>query len=108
MQNVGDPEGRQVSVVADYKRDGACPYVDQHDVTFPPKLAGWKPSPDNWEIQPVPKMTCEEFWEDTRLPTAAGDPCTYMEDDRLYVVTSCQAGDIASTERLFALEGKIK
>lgn len=106
MQNVGHPEGRTVSFVADYKKDGACPTIDPRKVRMPAELGMWMPPPDTWEKQPAPKLTCEEFQEALRLPSAGdgGDPCTYMEDDRLYGVTSPMPDDRADTSRFWGLD----
>lgn len=105
MQSVGNPEGRTVSFVADYKKDGACPYVDPHKVRMPAELGMWMPPPDTWEQQPVPKMTCEEFQASLRLPSSGdgGDPCTYMQDDELYGVTSPLPTDYPGITRFWGL-----
>lgn len=105
MQGVGNPEGRTVSFVADYKKDGACPTVDLHKVHMPAELGSWMPPPDTWEQQPVPKLTCEEFQASLNLPSAGdgGDPCTYMADDELYGVTSPKSGDWSQTPRFWGL-----
>jgi len=95
MQGMGNPEGRSVSFVVDYKKDGACPYVDLHKVQLSSELGSWMPPPDTWEAQPAPKLTCEEFQTSLHLPSSGsgGDPCTYMSDDRFYGVTSWKDGD---------------
>lgn len=95
MEEVGNNEGRTVSFVVNYKKDGACPYIDLHKVQMPKGLGQWMPPPDTWEKQPVPKMTCEEFQTAEHLPSsrAGGDPCSYMVADRLYGVTSWLADD---------------
>jgi hypothetical protein len=106
MQNVGNSEGRTVSFVANYKKDGACPYVDSRKVRMPAELGMWMPPPDAWEHQPVPKLTCEEFQEALVLPSAGdgGDPCNYMWNDLLYAVTSPMPEDRGGTNRLWELD----
>jgi hypothetical protein len=106
MQGVGNPEGRTVSFVADYKKDGACPYVDLRKVRMPAELGSWMPPPDTWEHQPTPKLTCEEFQAALALPSGGdgGDPCTYMEDDKLYGVVSPLPTDMAWTTRFWGLD----
>lgn len=105
-QSLGRPDGRLVSLIVDYKQDGACPYIDYHKVSIPKDFARWMPAPDMWENQPVPKMTCEQFQTILKLPSGSdgGDPCTYLEDDQLYAVTSALPGDTAATKRFSGLE----
>jgi hypothetical protein len=64
------------------------------------------PAPDTWQHQPVPKLTCEEFQRALKLPSSGrgGDPCTYMEDDQLYAVTSPKDGDSSYTKRFWGLD----
>lgn len=104
-QGVGNPDGRLVSFVVDYKKDGACPAVDPHKVELPKGVGSWMPPPDTWEHSPVPKMTCEEFQALLGLPSGGdgGDPCTYMDADVLYAVTSHLSGDTATTKRFWGL-----
>ena len=99
MQDAGNPEGRTVSLVANYKKDGACPTIDYRKVQMPKQLGTWTPAPDTWEKQPVPKMTCEEFQNAMRLPLTqkGGDPCTIMFDDELYGVASWLESDSTET-----------
>jgi hypothetical protein len=105
-QSLGRPDGRLVSLILDDKKDGACPYIDFHKVSIPKDFARWMPAPDLWENQPVPKMTCEQFQTVLDLPSGSdgGDPCTYLEDDQLYAVTSALPGDTAETKRFLGLE----
>jgi hypothetical protein len=103
QQEMGNPEGRPVSLVLDYKKDGKCPYINPSWVELPKKLpwdpdnylASWMPPLQSWHPQPAPKMTCEEFRDKLKLPNAenGGDPCTYMDDDVLYGVTGPLADD---------------
>lgn len=104
-QNLGNPEGRLVSFVVDYKKDGRCPQIDHHRVSIPREVGSWMPPADNWEHQPAPKMTCEEVQSLLELPPGSdgGDPCTYLEDDRLYAVTSSLPDDTAQTKRFWGL-----
>lgn len=105
QQEMGNPEGRMVSFVVNYKKDGACPDVDPHKVDLPTDVGSWMPPPDTWEHAPVPKMTCEEFQDLLTLPSAGdgGDPCTYMAEDLFYAVTSARPGDTVQTKRLWGL-----
>jgi hypothetical protein len=105
QQGMGNPEGRTVSFVVDYKKDGACPDVDPHKVNLPADVGSWMPSPDAWEHAPVPKMTCEELQNLLTLPFSGdgGDPCTYMVDDLFYAVTSSLPGDTDRTKRFWGL-----
>jgi hypothetical protein len=95
QQDVGNPEGRSVSFVVDYKKDGKCPAINPLKVSIPPDVGMWMPSPEVWEKQPVPKITCEEFQRALRLPSNGdgGDPCFDIEDDQLYVVTGARDDD---------------
>ena len=90
-QGTGNPEGRTVSFVVNYKKNGKCPYIDLHKVQLPKALGPWMPPPDTWDHQPVPKLTCEQFQAALHLPSSG--PCTYMTADRLYGVTSWKDGD---------------
>jgi hypothetical protein len=105
QQSVGNPEGRLVSFIANYKKDGKCPYVDRLKVTLPRDIGAWMPSPDAWEFQPAPKMTCEQLQATLTLPSSGngGDPCNYMYNDHLYAVTSYLDTDTANTNRMFDL-----
>lgn len=105
-QGVGNPDGRMVSFVADYKKKGSCPIVDPHKVSLPKTVGSWMPPPDTWEHQPAPKITCEAFGHSLALPRGGrgnGDPCTYMTDDVLYAVTSYLPGDTSATKRFWHL-----
>ena len=95
MQGVGNPDGRTVSFVLDYKKDGKCPYIDRLKVPLPKGLGAWMPPPETWEAQPAPMMTCAQFQAAMHLPSSdwGGDPCTYMTDTMLYGVTSWKEGD---------------
>lgn len=101
QQSLGNSEGRTVSFVVDYKKDGACPHVDPHKIVLPADAGGWMPSPDDWLPEPVPKMTCEEFQDALHLPSDTNglDPCAYMEEDELYAVTGALAKDHGPTPR---------
>lgn len=101
QQNLGNPEGRMVSFVTNYKKDGACPPVDPHKVFLPSDAGQWMPSPDNWLPEPVPKMTCEEFQNALHLPSDidGGDPCVYLTEDELYAVTGALDKDHGPTPR---------
>jgi hypothetical protein len=95
MQDVGNPEGRSVSFVTNYEKDGACPTADYRKVQIPKQLGAWMPSPDPWEEQPAPKMTCEEFENALHLSSTqtGGDVCTTMFADELCGATSWLASD---------------
>lgn len=104
-QSIGNPEGRTISFVTDYKKDGACPDVDRHKVKLHARIGAWMPPPDAWEHPPVPKMTCEEFQDQLDLPDGPnGDPCTYLEDDVLYAVGSPVPGDTDQTPRVWTFD----
>lgn len=105
QQSMGNPEGRLVSFITNYEKDGKCPYVDRLKVYLPRHIGAWMPSPDAWEAQPAPKMTCEQLQQTLTLPSSGngGDPCNYMYNDRLYAVTSHLDTDTANTNRMFDL-----
>ncbi|HEY6795309.1 MAG TPA: hypothetical protein VI248_11580 [Kineosporiaceae bacterium] len=104
-QNVGNPEGRQVSFVVDYKKDGKCPRIDLHKVALPATLGAYMPPPDTWENPPEPKLTCEQFQHLMGLPSSGdgGDPCSYMSDDRFFGVTTSLPSDTGHEQRLWDL-----
>jgi hypothetical protein len=109
-KGMGNPEGRNVSFVVDFKKDGDCPALDRAKITIPREVGLWMPSPDDWEKQPVPKFTCEQFQYLYKLPSSGsgGDPCTYMWASELYAVTSPKAGDTTvGPQRMFPL-GNVK
>jgi hypothetical protein len=101
QQDLGNPEGRMVSFVTNYKKSGACPNVDPHKIVLPSDVGTWMPFRDNWLPDPVPKMTCEEFQDVLQLPSDidGGDPCVYMTNDELYAVTGPLDSDYGPTPR---------
>lgn len=104
-QSLGNHDSRLVSFVLDYKKDGACPYIDYLKVRIPGEVGSWMPPQAAWEHQPVPKMTCENFRDLLKLLPSGddGDPCTFMENDHLYAVTSGLPEDTPQTRRLWDL-----
>jgi hypothetical protein len=104
-QSMGNADGRTISFVANYKKDGKCPDVSRHKIKLHDKIGAWMPSPDAWEDPPVPKMTCEEFQEQLDLPDGPdGDPCTYLRADVFYAVGSPIASDTAQTPRVWTVD----
>lgn len=101
QQNLGNPEGRTVSFVTNYKKNGACPHIDPHKIILSADAGLWMPSPDDWLPEPVPKMTCEEFQDALHLPsdTEGGDACAYLTKDELYAVTGALSKDRGPTPR---------
>jgi hypothetical protein len=88
-QLVGNPEGRKVALVLDYKKDGACPYIDYQRVALPKEIAEWSPNANVYYPQPAPKDRCEDWDKMMQLPAAGDDSfdsCNLMSDDHLYAV----------------------
>ncbi|HEY6793849.1 MAG TPA: hypothetical protein VI248_04110 [Kineosporiaceae bacterium] len=88
-QVVGNPEGRKVALVLDYKKDGRCPYIDYQRVALPKEIAEWSPNANVYYPQPAPKERCEDWDRLMQLPSAGDDSvdsCNLMLDDHLYAV----------------------
>jgi hypothetical protein len=105
QQNMGNPEGRLVSFVLDYKKDGDCPNIDLHKVALPANLGAYMPPPDTWENPSVPKIRCEDFQSLLKLPSPGDgqDSCNVMNRDHLYGVTNVLPGDTGATKRFWDL-----
>jgi hypothetical protein len=105
MQGVGNTEGRTVSFVMNYKKDGDCPNINPGKVRLPTEVGTYMPSPGSWYRAPVPKMTCEEFQAAELLPWAGdgSDVCTTMWESELYAVTSPLNGVWSDKDRFYGL-----
>jgi len=88
-QLVGNPDGHKVALVLDYKKDGACPYIDYQRVFLPREVGDWSPNANVYFPQPAPKDPCEDWDRLMQLPSFGGDStdsCNFMENDHLYAV----------------------
>lgn len=72
------------SIVIDYKKDGACPYLSKDRL-----VATGYADVDHIFFNPVPKWSCEEWGSRhrTHLTYLGDDPCQWMADSHVYVLT---------------------